>query len=190
MSDEVQFQTCRKCGIEKPLTGEFFHKDSNRECGLRTACKVCVNEQGHEDSERAMKKTLARIESMGVELLDKMCQGPTVPGKRIPHIAEMFQATTNLFGGVEGYARQVVGTYFAASPGSQVRQRILDSVARWGVKASEMGMVERDLKHVSTEDIDRLLRERQQEEVQRALPMILEMTQQDDAVSEPDTKVG
>lgn len=188
MSDQVQ--TCRVCGIEKPLTDEFWHRDSNRECGLRTACKVCVNEKNHADSQKALQLTLGRLETMGMELLDKMCQGPTVPGKRIPHIADMFQATTNLFGGVEGYARQVVGTYFAANPGSQVRQRILDSVARWGVKASEMGMIERDLAGISTEDIERMLRERQQEEVRAAIPMILEMTQEEDDISGTSQRVG
>lgn len=188
MSDDL-YQKCRDCGIEKPLTEEFWHKDRNRECGLRTACKVCVNETKHADSEKALQVTLARIEQMGLDLLDKMCQAPTVPGRRIPHIAEVAQCTINLFGGAEGFSRQVVGTYFAAKPGSQVRQRILDSVARWDMKACEMGMIERDLKHMTTEDIDRLLRERQQEEMQRALPMILEMTKQD-AIPREDTKVG
>lgn len=173
-------QTCRDCGIEKPLTEEFWHKDSSRESGLRTACKVCVNNKHHVGTQLGIQQTLARIENNAIALLDKICEMPCEAGKRLPHVADAYQASMNVFGGVDGFARQVGSTYFGAKPGSTTRQKILDSIMRWGIKASEMGMIERDLALVPTEDIERLLNERMKEEAMRALPAILEMSKQDE----------
>lgn len=187
--NECPVQTCRDCGIEKPLTEDFWHKDRNRECGFRTACKICVNKSTAIQADERTQTTLTTIERNGIEILNKICEMPCQSGKRLPHIADVFQASMNVFGGVDGFARQVGATYFAAKPGSQTRQRILDSITRWGVKASEMGMIERDLALVPTEDIERLLNERMREEAVKALPAILEMSKQD-GLSEPLADAG
>jgi len=34
---------CRKCGVYKPFTSEFFHVQNRRECGLHSNCKSCTN---------------------------------------------------------------------------------------------------------------------------------------------------
>ncbi len=34
-------KTCTKCGINKPATTEYFHKDKNTKSGLRSWCKEC-----------------------------------------------------------------------------------------------------------------------------------------------------
>ena len=35
-------KVCSKCGIEKPATPEFFHRDSTRPSGFHPHCKLCV----------------------------------------------------------------------------------------------------------------------------------------------------
>lgn len=177
-------QICRDCQMEKPLSDEFWHKDNSRDEGFRTACKVCVNQSKHVGTDLGMQQTLTRLENAAMQLLDKICETPITPTTRLPHIADVAQATMNVFGGVDGFARQIGSTYFAAKPGSQIRQRILDSTARWVTKSCEMGMIERDLKNMTTEDLERLYRQRLREEVIEMAPKILEMSK-DDGLSEP-----
>ena len=33
---------CTKCGIDKPLTAEYYYRDSSKSSGLGPRCKVCV----------------------------------------------------------------------------------------------------------------------------------------------------
>lgn len=39
---------CSKCGIEYPLTSEYFHKDSSSKTGLHSNCKECVRAYSRE----------------------------------------------------------------------------------------------------------------------------------------------
>jgi len=39
----METKTCTKCGVEKPATTEYFHKDRCSPSGLRSDCKVCMS---------------------------------------------------------------------------------------------------------------------------------------------------
>lgn len=38
-------RTCTKCGIEKPLTLEYFHRRPQNKQGFATRCKICLQEE-------------------------------------------------------------------------------------------------------------------------------------------------
>lgn len=38
-------RACAKCAVEKPMTLDFFNKDSSVKSGLRTVCKLCQSKQ-------------------------------------------------------------------------------------------------------------------------------------------------
>lgn len=46
-------KTCRKCGIDKPATLEFFYKHNASSSWLTPRCKVCVNVDNKEVADRA-----------------------------------------------------------------------------------------------------------------------------------------
>ena len=35
---------CTKCGIDKPLTAEYYHRSSSKSSGFVSCCKVCISE--------------------------------------------------------------------------------------------------------------------------------------------------
>lgn len=38
-----QYSTCTKCNVSKPLSNEFFQRDSSKRTGFRPECKECVS---------------------------------------------------------------------------------------------------------------------------------------------------
>jgi len=53
---------CTKCGIEKPLTAEYYYRDSSRSSGFRSWCKVCDAEYSaeyHQNNKEAIAKQKA-----------------------------------------------------------------------------------------------------------------------------------
>jgi len=57
-----QMKKCTKCGIEKPLTAEYYYRDSLSSSGFRSWCKVCKNEYNaeyHQNNKEAIAKQQA-----------------------------------------------------------------------------------------------------------------------------------
>ena len=46
---------CTKCGIDKPLTAEYYHRDSSRSSGFQSLCKVCRAEYRQNNKEKILK---------------------------------------------------------------------------------------------------------------------------------------
>jgi hypothetical protein len=46
---------CRKCGIDKPLTAEYYHRDSSKSSGFSSHCKVCRSEYRQNNKEKILK---------------------------------------------------------------------------------------------------------------------------------------
>ena len=49
---------CTKCGIEKPLTAEYYHRQSSSKSGFQSDCKVCRCEQKAEYYQNNKEKVL------------------------------------------------------------------------------------------------------------------------------------
>lgn len=141
-----------------------FHRDDSSSDGWRSTCRQCRKDsvKDHEFDER-----IAQLEIEALDDLEVTLQRMGKAGSPIPHVAELYQRIIEVFGGPVGFAKQVAATYFSAKPGSTVRQKLLDQIMRTGYKVSEMGMINRDLEHMSTEDLKRQLESRLNQAVLR-----------------------
>tara|TARA_R110000823_G_scaffold157461_1_gene288188 strand:+ start:274 stop:837 length:564 start_codon:yes stop_codon:yes gene_type:complete len=53
---------CPKCGIDKPLTAEYYHRNSSRPSGFRSQCKVCKSKQ-HAEYYQNNKEKIAKTKA-------------------------------------------------------------------------------------------------------------------------------
>ena len=126
-------RACTRCNVEYPLTREFWHRDNHSADGYRTTCKMCRSEEVENNRKEKVSKAVDKIEDEGVDLLDTLLKG----GSDVPHMGETFQRIMEAFGGPGGLAQQIAATFFRSAPGSQQRQRILESILRLNIKVSE-----------------------------------------------------
>ena len=141
---------CRQCSVIYPITKEFWHRDNSSTDGFRHTCKMCRAEDLEDKRKEEIDSRLKKLEEGGFDLLDKLVQG----GSNVPHMAETFQRIMEAFGGPGGFAQQLIATYYRATPGSQQRQRILDSIMRLNNKVSESGAAQKSLEELSNEELD------------------------------------
>ena len=167
--EDAGTKQCSICAQSLPLTTMHFHQNPTSPDGYRAECKMC-REYGANDLVEVgeqVNETLLRLEQFGLSTLAKTAKQPG-RGSKVPHIAECFQAIMAVFGGSQGYAQQVAATYYSAKAGSSARIKLLEMVAKMGTKVSDMGAMSRDLRDLSTEDLQRLLAERMQEKMEAA----------------------
>ena len=70
------------------------------------------------------------------------------------------------FGGPGGLAQQIAATFYRAAPGSQQRQRILESILRLNIKVSESGAAQKSFEELTNEELD--------EEIQRSVRSVID----------------
>lgn len=133
-----------------PVTKEFWHRDNSSNDGFRHTCKMCRAEEVEQKRKEKIDDRLKQLEEGGFDLLDKLAQG----GSNVPHMAETFQRIMEAFGGPGGFSQQLIATYYRAVPGSQQRQRILDSILRLNIKVSESGAAQKSLEELSNDELD------------------------------------
>lgn len=59
-----EMKICTKCGKEKPMTEEFFHKNPDYACGYGNRCKVCVNEKWTDDEFKKARNEKNRLKTL------------------------------------------------------------------------------------------------------------------------------
>lgn len=169
-----------RCGRELPQSEDFFDKDSSRASGFRSICKECRAADRQMAKLDEQSKTIAKLDRYLEDAMEDACPG----GTNLPHIAEIYQETVSLFGGVRGVALHLVGNFMAAKPGGQVRQRILDSLLRLSESISGEGKLAPPVELMSDEDLDRELE-------QHKLPFRVQNGEVIDVeVEEPDVRAG
>jgi hypothetical protein len=65
---------CTKCGIDKPLTAEYYHRDSSKSSGFQSHCKVCKNKQStksHQNNKDRILKQKAEYRQNNKEKIAK-----------------------------------------------------------------------------------------------------------------------
>lgn len=128
----VEERQCPGCGKPKPLTRQFWHRKGD---GFHLVCKLCRNDQLAEQRDTERAKRLEVIEVHGIDLAAKIGTG----GANNPHTSELLEALMEGFGGVRGFGRAVVKTFWDAKPGSNTRTRIAQSTMSLVAKNSENG---------------------------------------------------
>lgn len=162
----MRIQQCDKCGMNKPLTASFFDKKVDAGSGFRTTCKTCRKHERMEQTEITtpkagnMEQLLASGDLALVNKFGEMMTLGAAGGTSVPHIAEVYESVMSAFGGPAGYAAQIVATYLAASPGSQVRQRVLTMIAKMAGDATESGKATIRLDLLTDEELDAVVKDR------------------------------
>ena len=65
---------CRKCGIDKPLTAEYYHRSSSESSGFQSQCKVCrckTQAEYHQDNKERIAKQKAEYHQNNKETIAK-----------------------------------------------------------------------------------------------------------------------
>lgn len=152
----IPFRTCTRCAVKYPLDNveTHFHKDAKAPDGFHSMCKNCRRRrdlaQSRENAALAIRANTVTRKLIGqiVSSADTMT---------VPHIAHLGQALLDVFGGVEGFARNVAAEYDAAEPGSQARLKYLDMVKQCISKASDLGATKNPPELMSDEDLQRAM---------------------------------
>ncbi len=174
---------CKTCHVKFPLTKDFWHRDNSSSDGYRKICKMCRAEELEKKRKDEVDDRLKKLEDAGFSMLDNLVNG----GSEVPHMAETFQRIMEAFGGPGGFASQLMSTYFRAAPGSQQRQRILDSVLRLNIKVSESGAAKKSLEEMTNEELDKEIEKSVRSMIDPDLSTLYTLTPAD---GEEETKAG
>lgn len=133
---------CQLCRCEFPATLEFFCHGKTDPSGLSIECRECVNASR---KRRSLRKQNAKRNQLNQALDHAITEAAELSraGKRgtVPHLVELIQSLSEVFGGAPGIAAHVGATYRAAKPGSMVRQRILGQVVAMVTAGTEQNLV-------------------------------------------------
>lgn len=174
MPDEVEIpeveakkthRRCTACGKLKPLTVEFWNRDDTKSEGFREMCKVCrAKRRRDSQSKQALtegEQALSVVDRDAAILLNTIIESKQgLPTSTLPHIATMFEKLMEVFGGAEGFAQHFMHNFLMAAPGSQQRQRMMDSMMRLGIKTTEAGSAKIPLELLSEDDLEREIAKR------------------------------
>jgi len=142
---------CHVCGEQLPANTQYFDVDNSRDDGLRLQCKACRAKREDDEERKTIAAKLDALDSNSVRLLTELA----MDGSDVPHIAEVFQKLLDVFGGISGFAQHFMANYLMSKPGSQMRQRMLQSIITLGIKVTESGGAELPLELLNDADIER-----------------------------------
>jgi len=167
MADETPTKKCKTCCVDLPATEENFHRDAHSADGWRHTCIDC---RRLIDKENERQLAIAKadkgmdifraLEERGIETL---IASITDGSGSIPHAAEVYQNIMQFFGGPRMFAQHLVALYHNPKSSPHIKAKILQDVLRLSSKISESGMLTRDLEHISTKDLERMMKERMQD---------------------------
>jgi hypothetical protein len=81
-------------------------------------------------------------------------------GSNIPHTSEMLESIMALFGGVNGMANTMAMQYYAASPGSRIRNQILEMIMKLVARTAETGGTAKPTTLMSDAEIEAAISQR------------------------------
>lgn len=156
MYEDLGMKMCMECGEGYEMPEKHFDKDATKPDGLRTTCKTCRAEKDLKKEDNRIAKIVDDMDQHSVELL----MGLAGSGSDVPHSAEIFQTLLRVFGGMDGFAQHYMLQYLSAKPGSQIRQRMLDTIIKLGMKVTDSGAAQLPVEMMGDEDIERELARR------------------------------
>lgn len=60
-------RTCKKCGVSRPETEEFFYSHPTSRRGLLAKCKNCVDQENKESFEKQLEREPEKVRALGCE---------------------------------------------------------------------------------------------------------------------------
>jgi hypothetical protein len=154
-------KTCIICGKSLPLDKQHFrHRIKNGKGYFSSECRDCRREEKRKYRKKRQAQArdkLEDIESAGVEMfLAAGRQG----GSNIPHSAEVIERVFDYFGGVGGFSAVLVKQYWDSAPGSNARNRLIETMCRLVSKNVEQGGAKKPLTLWSEEELEKELEAR------------------------------
>jgi hypothetical protein len=123
------------CAAILPLTPDHWDVDASRADGFRRICKKCRALARELKKSQTLDKAIKKLDRATSRALSLAQNG----GTDVPHMAETFEHLMRLLGGVQGFSRHVIANMMAAAPGSQTRERILNSILKLNMAVTEEG---------------------------------------------------
>lgn len=171
---------CGKCRKELPKNRDFFDRDNSKEDGFKSWCKQCRKER-HELAQAKHAAELMKQLDMAVVL--NLAQAKP-GGTCVPHATEIYQSVMAIMGGVQGFAMHWAGTYTAAQPGSQTRERMLGGMLKLSQAVSDSNKVQMPAEMLTDEDLNEEVKRR--EERMKVIPAEFTEIVDDKETDQPD----
>lgn len=132
-------RVCAICKIEKKP--EEFARNRNNASGYASYCLACKDIAAKEFIERKKERRVRELDALAlkqIEIFAKASQVQEVAAK-LPHMTELYQSIMEVLGGPEMLAAHWMANYTAATPGGDVRRRMLSDLVGLGKDVSVAG---------------------------------------------------
>ena len=149
-------KTCSTCNAPLPLDAKHFDRDNAAPDGFRDDCKQCRSEKRKKQHDEGIDDRLGMLDKAALEMLGTLAAKDY---SRLPHIGEVFECLMRVFGGPQGYAQHVLGTYLTANPGSQQRIKLLNIISQMANQVTQTGVAKVPKDLLTDEDLDREVEE-------------------------------
>jgi hypothetical protein len=149
-------KSCGHCCKELPANEDFFDRDQSKPDGLRNWCKECRKNKGEINRLKAAAEV---IDALDKSILTNLAQSKS-GGSNVPHVAQLCEAYVSILGGVNGVAQHFAGTFLAAKPGSQTRERMLTGLQKMIIVLSDSNKVSMPDDYMSDDDFEKAMAER------------------------------
>jgi hypothetical protein len=170
----IQSKVCQCCKKSLPFAAGAFDEDTSSPDNYSDVCRACLSESAtNVVRNRALETSAYADEQIRGRLHHELVNAGPVShdGDFVPHISSMFDAIMRQFGGVHGFAANLVSTYTCTAPDSHTRAKILADILKLGGAVTAEGR-SKSIDQMSDEEL-KLANER----IQRK--MAISMTAQD-----------
>lgn len=157
----VIYQTCACCKQSIPI--EEFDKRGRWRQGQKptdSVCRFCRDIQTKE-TRKYVRRHSQRVDEMMLTLCESLAEEPMTDFEDLPNIGTLTQAVLRPFGGAQGIALQMAGTFLSSPPGSAVRQKMLSLLVKMDAEASKQGYAKKPMEMLSDEDLERFIEEKE-----------------------------
>lgn len=141
---------------QQMLNREEFDADSSKSDGLRSWCKQCRKKKEISNEFEQIAKVVQSIEAPILATLGSAQSG----GTNIPHQLQVIEGIVGLMGGIDGFVAFYVAQIMAAPPGSQIRERMLNTIWRAIQLTSDDARVQKPRHLQSDEELEAQLNTR------------------------------
>lgn len=149
----VVYQTCECCGQSMPI--DKFDRRGRWRAGQKASdsvCRFCRDIQTKE-TRKYVRRHAQRVDEMMLKLCERLVDEPTSDFTDLPNIGTLTQEVLRPFGGAQGIALQMAGTYLSSPPGSAQRQKILALLVKMDVEASKLGYTKKTMEQMTDQEL-------------------------------------
>lgn len=175
-SPDTPIHRCDTCGDERPLTDKWFRRlepsrvnSSIGVNGFYRTCRKCRRKQKlayiaqakDAKEQEAIERHvywLAKLKGKQLSAVQHVISGTR--SEQIHHIAEIYEALMNMFGGPVGYAESLMSDYISAKEGSVQRMQLHKVIQSYAAKVTESGAAKMPIEHMSEEELSREIEKR------------------------------